>query len=121
MFASGFVAQNAIERLNLAGSDLTNYLMRLLTARGYSFTTSAEYDIVRDIKEKLCYVALDFKGEMATAAITRALERRYTLPDGQVTRQLEKLTVKTLSIIYRDIYAHLSAPFLERRTERESW
>ena len=79
----GFAISHAIHRSDIGGRDITDYLRRLLRQRGYSLSSSAEREIVRDIKERLCYVALDPEKELKLAEKVSGMEKTYTLPDGE--------------------------------------
>ncbi|CAF0950941.1 unnamed protein product [Adineta steineri] len=82
----GFCLQNSIARLNIAGRDITQYLIRLLLLRGYVFNQSADIDTVQQIKEKLCYVAHDVDQERKLALDTTVLVESFTLPDGRIIK-----------------------------------
>jgi hypothetical protein len=78
----GYALPHAVQHSSVGGREVTSFLQQILTERGYSFTTTSERDIVRDVKEKLGYVALDFDSAMADSA-NGSGERSYELPDGQ--------------------------------------
>jgi actin-related protein len=60
------------------------YMMEIPTERRYSFTTTAEREIVRDAKEKLPYIALDIDTEMKTATGSSDKEKTHELPGGNI-------------------------------------
>jgi len=80
----GFTISHAVEKMEIAGRVLTHYLQKLLLEMGESFTSSAEMEIVRDIKEKLCYVAQNYEEEKAAANSSSEFDKQYTLPDKRV-------------------------------------
>ena len=51
-------------RLNIAGRDITTRLVDLLQRRGHCFNAAADFDTVRSVKERACYVAADYQREL---------------------------------------------------------
>jgi len=82
----GFAMPHLTKRLDIAGRDITKYLIKLLLLRGYAFNASADFETVREMKEKLCYVAYDVETEQKLANETTVLVEQYELPDGRVIR-----------------------------------
>ncbi|KAE9553935.1 hypothetical protein FO519_002861 [Halicephalobus sp. NKZ332] len=82
----GFAMNHLTRRLDIAGRDITRYLIKLLLLRGYAFNHSADFETIRRIKEKLCYVAFDVEQEKRLADETTCLSQIYTLEDGRLVR-----------------------------------
>ena len=69
-------------------------MIKLLLLRGYTFNKTADFDTVREIKEKLCYVAYDVEQENKLGRETTVLVEKYTLPDGR------EITVSPLNNLF---------------------
>ncbi|KAH9607789.1 hypothetical protein KSS87_022438 [Heliosperma pusillum] len=80
----GYTLPRATVRLSFAGCDITDYIMKILTEKGCSFTTNMGRKIARDIKEKMAYISLDFDREFETANASSPVRESYEMPDGQV-------------------------------------
>lgn len=81
----GYSVSQAALRIDFAGRDLTSYLGRLLASNGQNFNTSAEMEIVKNMKETLCYVALDYEQELIMGSLPDCAESKaYELPDGRI-------------------------------------
>jgi actin-related protein len=78
----GYALPHAILRNDLAGRDITDYFVKLLMEVGCSFTTSAEREIARDMKEKLSFASMDFDADMKEAQQSSKFDVTYELPDG---------------------------------------
>ncbi|CAD8116189.1 unnamed protein product [Paramecium primaurelia] len=79
----GYALQDSFLRINLAGRHCTQYLVKIFEELGVQFT-KYEMETVKDIKEKLCYVALDYEDEMKKYKESASNNRPYELPDGNV-------------------------------------
>ncbi|GMM38875.1 actin-related protein 1 [Saccharomycopsis crataegensis] len=94
----GFSMSSAIKRIDIAGRDITEQLQLLLRKSGYMFQTSAEKEIVRTIKEKMCFISKDPKrdehdwsafasiGHSTTAETDLPRINSFQLPDGKIIK-----------------------------------
>lgn len=78
---------HAVKKIMLAGRDISANLEHILTERGWNFETTAQFQIVRELKESMSYVSLDYKKDMddsPTKEWKEKFEKPYTLPDGNI-------------------------------------
>lgn len=110
----GFAMPSSIQRIDVAGRDVTEYLQTLLRKSGYIFHTSAEKEVVRLIKESVSYVAHDPKKEERDWIGVKPNESKfaeYVLPDGhklKVREWLRALFLRVSSCLFTDNWADWS-------------
>lgn len=78
----GFALTHAIERSHVAGRDVTEHLSLLLRKAGNNFVSTSEMDVVKNIKEKTCYVVYNIEKTESDAMDDIEPDVPYTLPDG---------------------------------------
>ena len=78
----GYQLPHAILKIDIGGKDITEFLMQLLTDRGYQFTTTTEKEVVRDAKEKFSFVSGNFEADMKASSMSRKFEKLYEFPSG---------------------------------------
>jgi actin-related protein 2 len=81
-----YLLPHLIGRMDIAGRDITEHMVKLLTLRGYTFHKTSDFDIVRQIKEKLCFVSADIVMDRRIASETTTYVVPYTLSDGRVIK-----------------------------------
>merc|ERR1719173_285212 len=72
----GYALPHAIQSNDIGGANLTEWFAQ-------KFNLNSNLECVRDIKEKLCYIALDYDEEMKKVAAENSVHEEYELPDGK--------------------------------------
>lgn len=94
----GFAMPHSIQRIDIAGRDITRNLRQLLQREGHNFKTTSEFEIVRTIKEKACYIAQNPQKE-------ESMENEkgsYMLPDGS-TIELCKARFRAPEVLFKPV------------------
>ena len=103
----GYAIPNAIQTVDLCGRDITNYLHQILMENEKEselITDSFEsYEEVKKIKEKMCYMALDFDAELKQAQEQSSIERIYTLPGDKPLKLKEEL-IRAPDLLFQPLF-----------------
>ena len=107
----GYSISHVTTRNNLAGRNLTEYFQKHIAEEGLDFSNSAEKEIIKDIKEKLCYVAQNFNEEMELFSKDPSKKKEYELPDGKKIK-LGDLIIRTPEILFDPTIIGMDIPSL---------
>ncbi|KAJ5078501.1 actin-7-related [Anaeramoeba ignava] len=78
----GIVLDHAVVKSDFSGNDINDFMTQILNKKNYNMITSFEREIVRDIKEKLCFVSFDYENDKEISEKGGFNKKQYELPDG---------------------------------------
>ncbi|XP_050063449.1 actin-like isoform X2 [Aphis gossypii] len=78
----GYPISHAMRNMPVGGWHLTQFLKQMINSRGYSLTTTRDWERIKHMKQTFCYCAIDFQKELSMFGKDK--EQRYTLPDGMI-------------------------------------
>ena len=105
----GYSIQHVVNRMDIAGRNLTEYMQKHLTEDGHNLKSTAEKEIVKEIKENVCHVALDYKQELAAYEEDDSKKVDFTLPDGKKIR-IGNLAIRTPECMFQPSMLGLDIP-----------
>jgi len=111
----GYALPHAILRIDLAGRAITDWYAKIIMELGMTFSSSAEREIVRDIKEKLGYVALDYEAELHKYKESAANDKPFELPDGNVIT-IRDQRFRGAELLFKPSFIGLEAPGIHELT-----
>ena len=105
----GFKIEHAIKILELGGKVLTKYMEKILGSIGFSVDSSIRRELVRAIKERACFVSLDYNEDLKRY---KQYNKDFSLPDGSVIKLNKERFLLTEAIFNPSILKleHTSLP-----------
>lgn len=98
----GFAIPLSIVRTDVAGRDITKFLKFLIRKEGLTLNTTAEFEVVKELKEQACYIAtnsMKTSDDLNSAGDPERMS--YTLPDGRTIDIGTSSRIKAPEVLFR--------------------
>ena len=82
----GFALPGSVRRINIAGRDITRQMQVELMKDGYCLNSSSEFEIVRNMKERIGFVNVSAAPGKLHSYNTEQEVEKFQLPDGKFLR-----------------------------------
>ncbi|KAJ5073538.1 actin-10-related [Anaeramoeba ignava] len=92
VYEGKFSTNYKLDFFQFGGKSLTQYLVKQLKQAGHYFSSTSEFEIVKQIKEELCYVALDYEEELMISRESSRCEKNFKIGEEIITLNSERFS-----------------------------